>query len=181
MQLNHQVVVVTGAPGGLGRAIVREYAKRGASIVLIARGEEGLEGARRDIEAMGGRPLVLPAEVGARAVVWSSDHPRRRSLAVTASTLKVIVGSKLIPAAWLDRYAAKKGYSGQLTDEPENPSRPYDLWKPVPGDRGAHGAFDARARSRSPETWLSRHRGLLAARWRSPRGERRGQRHVHGH
>ncbi len=108
-------------------------------------------------------PPIFQPEVGARAVVWSSDHPRRRSLAVIASTLKVILGNRLIPAAWLDRYAAKKGYSGQLTDEPEDPTRPYNLWKPVPGDRGAHGAFDARAKSRSPETWLSRHRGLLAA------------------
>ena len=42
-----EVVVVTGASAGLGRATVREFARRGAWIGLIARGVDGLEGARR--------------------------------------------------------------------------------------------------------------------------------------
>jgi NAD(P)-dependent dehydrogenase (short-subunit alcohol dehydrogenase family) len=59
----HEVVVITGASAGLGRATVREFAKRGASIGLIARGVDGLEGARREVEAAGGKALVLPADV----------------------------------------------------------------------------------------------------------------------
>jgi NAD(P)-dependent dehydrogenase (short-subunit alcohol dehydrogenase family) len=57
------VVVVTGASAGVGRATVREFAKRGADIGLIARGAEGLEAARREVEALGGRALVLTADV----------------------------------------------------------------------------------------------------------------------
>ena len=58
-----EVVVVTGASAGLGRAIAREFAKDGAHIGLVARGREGLEGARREVEELGGKALVIPAEV----------------------------------------------------------------------------------------------------------------------
>ena len=58
-----EVVVVTGASAGVGRATVREFARHGASIGLIARGRDGLEGARREVEAMGGKALVLPTDV----------------------------------------------------------------------------------------------------------------------
>src|SRR3954469_12770771 len=57
------VVVITGASGGVGRATARLLAARGASIALLARGVDGLEGARREVEAMGGRALVLPTDV----------------------------------------------------------------------------------------------------------------------
>jgi NAD(P)-dependent dehydrogenase (short-subunit alcohol dehydrogenase family) len=57
------VVVVTGASAGVGRATVREFARAGARIGLIARGSAGLEGARREVEAAGGRALVLPLDV----------------------------------------------------------------------------------------------------------------------
>lgn len=60
---NPEVVVVTGASAGVGRAIVREFAKRGAQIGLLARGHEGLEGARKDIEARGGKALAIPTDV----------------------------------------------------------------------------------------------------------------------
>jgi NAD(P)-dependent dehydrogenase (short-subunit alcohol dehydrogenase family) len=58
-----EVVVVTGASAGLGRAIVRAFAREGAHIGLLARGRDGLEGARRDVEALGGKALVLPTDV----------------------------------------------------------------------------------------------------------------------
>jgi NAD(P)-dependent dehydrogenase (short-subunit alcohol dehydrogenase family) len=58
-----EVVVVTGASAGLGRAIVREFARDGASIGLLARGRDRLEEARREVEALGGRALVLPTDV----------------------------------------------------------------------------------------------------------------------
>jgi len=59
----HEVVVITGASAGVGRATVREFAKRGAWVGLIARGRDGLEGARREVEAEGGKALVLPTDV----------------------------------------------------------------------------------------------------------------------
>src|SRR5947209_7141061 len=58
-----EVVMVTGASGGVGRAIAHAFAKRGASIGLLARGEEGLEGCRAEVESLGGRALILPADV----------------------------------------------------------------------------------------------------------------------
>ncbi|MGH2518008.1 MAG: SDR family NAD(P)-dependent oxidoreductase, partial [Ktedonobacterales bacterium] len=39
-----EVVVITGASGGIGRATVQEFARHGAQIGLIARGKAGLEG-----------------------------------------------------------------------------------------------------------------------------------------
>ena len=59
----NEVVVATGASAGVGRAIVRAFARRGASVALLARGTDGLEGAREDVEALGGRALVLPVDV----------------------------------------------------------------------------------------------------------------------
>jgi len=58
-----EVVVVTGASAGVGRATVRAFAKRGAHIGLIARGHDGLEAARREVEDLGGHALVLPLDV----------------------------------------------------------------------------------------------------------------------
>ena len=58
-----EVVVVTGASAGVGRATARAFGRQGAAVGLIARGRDGLEGARREIEAMGGRALVLVCDV----------------------------------------------------------------------------------------------------------------------
>src|SRR4051812_25179454 len=58
-----RVIVVTGASGGVGRAIVRKLGEQGAKIGLLARGRDGLEGAKREVEARGGQGLVLPTDV----------------------------------------------------------------------------------------------------------------------
>src|SRR5262245_50917422 len=58
-----RVVVVTGASAGVGRATVRAFARQGADIGLLARGRDGLEAARREVEELGGRALVLPTDV----------------------------------------------------------------------------------------------------------------------
>ncbi len=64
-----QVVVVTGASAGVGRATARAFARQGAAVALLARGEAGLEGARRDVEAAGGQALVLPTDMADAAAV----------------------------------------------------------------------------------------------------------------
>lgn len=64
-----EVVVVTGASAGVGRATVREFARHGASIGLLARGEDGLEAARAEVEELGGRALVVPTDVADQAAV----------------------------------------------------------------------------------------------------------------
>lgn len=309
-----EIVVITGASAGVGRAAVREFARRGASIGLIARGSDGLTAARCEVEAAGGRALVLPVdvananaveaaadfvektlgpidiwvnnamtsvfspikemtaeefkrvtevtylgyvygslaalkhmlprdhgtivqvgsalayrsiplqsaycaakhavlgffaalrtelkhdqsnvrtvmvqmpalntpqfgwvksrlprkaqpvppifqpEVAARAIYHAAHHPDRREYYVAWSTVKAIFGNKLVPSLG-DDYLARTGYDSQQHDGPEDPNRPDNLWGPVPGDHGAHGAFDARAHSHSVELLAETHSKWLA-------------------
>ena len=58
-----EVVVLTGASGGVGRAAARRFGADGARVALIARGRKGLEGAAREVEQAGGQALVLPLDV----------------------------------------------------------------------------------------------------------------------
>ena len=60
---NSEVVVVTGASAGVGRAIAREFARHGARVGLLARSQDGLDGAARDVERLGGRALALTTDV----------------------------------------------------------------------------------------------------------------------
>jgi len=64
-----EVVAVTGAGKGIGRAIVRRFAGPGVSLGLIGRGEEALDAARREVEEAGGRAFVQRADVADAAAV----------------------------------------------------------------------------------------------------------------
>jgi NAD(P)-dependent dehydrogenase (short-subunit alcohol dehydrogenase family) len=59
-----EVVVITGASAGVGRATVRKFAKQGARIGLIARGIDGLKGAQKEVEELGSKALVFPVDIG---------------------------------------------------------------------------------------------------------------------
>jgi len=308
-----ETVVITGASAGVGRATARAYGRRGARVGLIARGREGLEAARREIEELGGEALVLPLdvadhdaveraagaveaafgpidvwinnamlsvfspimemtpdeyrrvtdvtylgtvwgtlaalrrmkprdrgaivqvgsalayrgiplqsaycaakhamqgfhdslrselihdgsnvrvvmvqlpamntpqfgwvkshlprraqpvgkifqpEVAAEAIVWAASSDRRE-VNVGSPTSAAIIGNNFIPG-FADWYLAKHGWDEQMLDEPEPPDRPHNLWSPLPGDAGAHGAFDERARPVSLAMELNKRRGWLA-------------------
>ncbi|MCA1626732.1 MAG: SDR family oxidoreductase [Acidobacteria bacterium] len=58
-----EVVVVTGASAGVGRAVVRRFAQNGAHVGLLSRGMEGLEGAKQDVERLGGRAVICQTDV----------------------------------------------------------------------------------------------------------------------
>ena len=105
-------------------------------------------------------PPIYQPEVIARAVLYAAEHAPRE-LWIGGSTITAILGQKVFPGL-LDRYLGQTGYDSQQTSEPASPGRQDNLFEPVPGDRGAHGDFDARARSHSAELWTRRHRKLLA-------------------
>jgi short-subunit dehydrogenase len=306
------VAVITGASGGVGRATARRLATRGAKIALLARGIDGLEGTRRDVEALGGTALVLqtdvsrhadveaaaerverelgpidlwinnamvsmysrfiemspeefqhvvevtflgvaygtlsalkrmmrrnrgvivqvgsalafrsiplqsaycaskhaiqgltesvrselihekskvhvcvvnmpalnttqftwtknkmprqarPAgaifqpEIAADAILFAAEH-KRRELMVGYTTVEATLGEKIFPGL-LDKYLAKVAWDGSLLPEPSDPNQADNFWKPVPGDHGSHGKFDALAKSFSVELWASKHRTRL--------------------
>ncbi|MCB0323038.1 MAG: SDR family oxidoreductase [Bdellovibrionales bacterium] len=106
-------------------------------------------------------PPIFQPEVAARAICWASLHPRPELL-VGGSTLRAVLASKLLPRV-VDYYLAKTGYRSQQTDEPETEQREGNLWEPVPGPYAAHGRFDARATSFSPQLWMNTHRTSTAA------------------
>jgi len=315
MSKKREVVVIIGASAGVGRAAVREFARHGAKIGLIARGRDGLEGARREVEAAGSEAIVLPTdvadaaqveaaaeavedrfgpidiwvnvamtsvfspikemqpeeykrvtevtylgyvygtlaalkrmlprdrgtivhvgsalgyrsiplqsaycaakhavqgfyaslrtellhdqssvkttivqmpalntpqfgwcksrlprkaqpvppiyqpEVAARAIYYAAHHPEKREYYPAWSSVIAIFGNKLAPSIG-DAYLARTGYDSQQYDGREDPNRPNNLWEPVAGDHGAHGAFDDRAKSWSSENWFETHPALFAA------------------
>jgi NAD(P)-dependent dehydrogenase (short-subunit alcohol dehydrogenase family) len=58
-----EVVAITGASGGVGRAIAREFAKHGAAVGLIARGRAGLDAAAQEVSELGGTAYAHPTDV----------------------------------------------------------------------------------------------------------------------
>ena len=66
MTLSEEVIVVTGASAGVGRAVARAFGARGRKVALLARGAEGLNAARREVEAAGGQGLDLQVDVSER-------------------------------------------------------------------------------------------------------------------
>lgn len=76
MHPNHpEVVVITGASAGVGRAVAHEFAKQGACIGLLARNRETLEHVKHEVEELGGNALVLMADVAdADAVERAADQ-----------------------------------------------------------------------------------------------------------
>ncbi|CAD6527261.1 hypothetical protein LMG28727_02244 [Paraburkholderia kirstenboschensis] len=105
-------------------------------------------------------PIFQP-EVAARAIYFAATH-KRREVWVGFPTAKAILANRIAPGL-LDRYLAKAGYEGQLTDEPLSPDAPSNLFDPVPGDYGAHGRFDSESKPASLEMLAVRHRGVLCA------------------
>ena len=104
-------------------------------------------------------PPIFQPEVPARAIYFGAFNPRRQ-IWVGFPTVRAILANRIAPGT-IDRYLAKTGYSGQLTDERSDPDAPGNLFEPVSGAYGAHGRFDGQARTGSWEMFTSRHRSAF--------------------
>jgi len=106
------------------------------------------------------RPIapVFQPEAAARAIRFAAEH-RRRTLWLGWPTARAIAADLLAPGLVDNRYLAKAGYRGQLSDEPRADDAPDNdnLYAPVPGDFCAHGRFDDEARTTGAPLFTERH------------------------
>lgn len=64
-----QVIVITGASGGIGRATAKAFARPGVRVALLARGERGLAGAKAEVESAGAEAMIVPTDVSSESQV----------------------------------------------------------------------------------------------------------------
>jgi NAD(P)-dependent dehydrogenase (short-subunit alcohol dehydrogenase family) len=130
-----ETVVITGASGGIGRAVARRFGADGARVALLARGTRGLEAAAREVEQAGGQALALPVDV--------ADHDQVQA---AASSIEDAFGAVDV---WVNN-AMVTVYAEFLDIEPDEFQRASDVtylgmvWgtraalrRMVPRDRGS--------------------------------------------
>ncbi len=104
-------------------------------------------------------PPIYQPEVAADAIHHAAYH-KRRQIYVGIPTVANIIGERTAP--WLlDRYLAKTGFGSQMTDHDLDPRGHDNLFEPVDEDRGAHGPFDEKAHSVSPQYEFAKRRGIV--------------------
>lgn len=94
-----EVVVVTGASAGVGRATAAEFGRLGASVGLIARNGDSLERAAEEIRRLGGQALVLPTDVSDVTQVQSAARQVEQKLGpidIWVNNAMVTVFSKFV-------------------------------------------------------------------------------------
>jgi NAD(P)-dependent dehydrogenase (short-subunit alcohol dehydrogenase family) len=106
-------------------------------------------------------PPIYQPEPFADAVLHCCERPVRE-LPVGWGAQKLLWGQKLSPRAG-DLVLLRNGWRGQHTEELKPTDSPDNLFEPIPGDPGAHGRFDGRARGTTAWTWLRLHRGMVGA------------------
>jgi NAD(P)-dependent dehydrogenase (short-subunit alcohol dehydrogenase family) len=105
-------------------------------------------------------PPIFDPEVPAEAVYWAAHH-RRRELDVGFSAVKAIVGNKLAPR-FADGYLARTGFDSQQVQDMPVGERRDNLFEAIPDEASTRGIFDAQAKRRSYQLYLTMHRRLLA-------------------
>jgi NAD(P)-dependent dehydrogenase (short-subunit alcohol dehydrogenase family) len=78
--LQGKVVVVTGASAGVGRAAAVAFGEAGAAVALLARGDDGVEMAAKEVEVAGGRALPIPTDVADPVAVEAAAERAEREL-----------------------------------------------------------------------------------------------------
>jgi NAD(P)-dependent dehydrogenase (short-subunit alcohol dehydrogenase family) len=106
-------------------------------------------------------PPIYQPEPFADAVVHCFENPIRE-LPLGWGAQKLLWGQKLAPRGG-DLILRRTGWKGQHTGEPKSIGSPDNLFEPLPGDRGAHGRFDARSRRSTLWTSLRLRRWLVGA------------------
>ena len=98
-------------------------------------------------------PPIYQPEAAARAIV-DAAHGTRQEVLLGAPTVKTVLGNRF--AQWLmTKITAERAWEQQMTDQPVAQDRPNNLFAPLPGDAGAHGSFDDRARLGRVASWLA--------------------------
>ena len=75
-----EIVVITGATAGIGRATARRFAAEGARVALLARGIEGLEATAREVALLGGCAMAIPTDVAEPDQVFAAADRIEREL-----------------------------------------------------------------------------------------------------
>ena len=131
-----------------------EKQEAGVDLCLILPGGINTPQFDRGRQKLGLQPQPVPPiyqpEVVAKAILRCAERPERE-LPVTWAAQKLLWGQKLSPRAG-DLVLLRNGWKGQTTGEPKPVGSPDNLWETLPGDPGAHGRFDARARRSSAWT-----------------------------
>lgn len=83
--MQERIVVVTGASAGIGRATAVEFGRHGWRVALLARGIDGLEGARREVQQAGGMAMAVPTDVADQAQVEAAAERVERETMSPAS------------------------------------------------------------------------------------------------
>ena len=97
-----RVVVVTGASGGVGRAVACDFGAKGDRVGLLARGELGLDGAVKDVEHAGGRALAVPTDVADHRQVEAAAEQVERTLGPIDIWVNVAFTSVFAPFTQID-------------------------------------------------------------------------------
>ncbi len=74
------VVVITGASAGIGRAVAQEFARHGARVALLARSLPRLRDAAAEVESLGGAALPIAVDVADPAQVEAAADQVEREL-----------------------------------------------------------------------------------------------------
>jgi NAD(P)-dependent dehydrogenase (short-subunit alcohol dehydrogenase family) len=133
--LSEQVVVITGASGGLGRAIARGAASRGAKLVLTARGEDGLDACLREAQTFGTEAIAVPADCSVqdeagRVVEQAIDRFGRIDTYIANAMVTVYAETYRYDADELKRIM-DVNFFGQV----------YGYWAALPHLHESHGTF----------------------------------------
>ena len=131
-----------------------EKERAGVDLCLVLPGGINTPQFERARQKLGKRlqpvPPIYQPEIVAEAVLRVAERPERE-LPVTWGAQKLLWGQKLSPRAG-DLVLLRTGWKGQTTGEPKPVDSPDNLWETIPGDPGAHGPFDDRARRTSAWT-----------------------------